>query len=179
MNKTKELLEYVSQSIMSISNESRWAKPRDVSKIEYKHRLTSEEKLEGDITTFEIDIPQKDEMNFKYKIEISKIPYKSFWGNDVSKYVTKLSIYNRPTGYSYSQSHIETLTYLSWLDTDTAEIQKNIFKYLELKNIEQETEEKNKKFNGYIKDIKKTISVSVTRDNKLNDILEEENESQS
>jgi hypothetical protein len=40
MNKTKELLEYVSQSIMSISNESRWARPREVSKIEYKHRLT-------------------------------------------------------------------------------------------------------------------------------------------
>jgi hypothetical protein len=176
MNKTKELLEYVSQSIMSISNDSRWARPIQTTKIGFTHRLTTEDAIEGDITTFEIDITQKDEMNFKYRIEISKIPYKSFWGSDVSKYVTKLSIYNKPSKYSYSDSRIETLTYLSWIDLDTAEIQKNVFKYLELKNIEQENEEKNKKFNKYIQDIKSTISVSVARDNKLNDILEENDE---
>jgi hypothetical protein len=54
-----------------------------------------------------------------------------------------------------------------------------MFKYLELKNKEAEIAEENQKYEDYIKDIKKTISVSVTRDNKLNDILEEENESQS
>jgi len=180
--KIKEILEYTSQATMSITNVR--IKPRSVEKVTYKHSKTGEDTLKSDssfenITLFEYDIPYKESNDKRFRIEIYKIPSKSFWGNDTSKYITRVTISNPPDRYSYSNKNLETLEYCSWLDEGTLEIQKNMFKYLELKNKEAEIAEENQKYEDYIKDIKKTINVSVTRDNKLNDILEEENESQS
>ena len=180
--KIKEILEYTSQATMSITNVR--IKPREVEKVTYKHSKTGEDTIKSDssfenITLFQYDIPPKETTDKRFGIDIYKVPSKSFWGNDTSKYITKVTISNPPDRYSYSNKNLETLEYCSWLDEGTLEIQKNMFKYLELKNKEAEIAEENQKYEDYIKDIKKTINVSVTRDNKLNDILEEENESKS
>jgi len=180
--KIKEILEYISQATMSITDVR--IKPREVEKVTYKHSKTGEDTLKSsslteNVTRFEYDIPYKESTDKRFRVEIYKIPSKSFWRNDTSKYITKVTISNPPDRYSYSSKHLETIEYCSWLDEGTLEIQKNMFKYLELKNKEAEIAEENQKYEDYIKDIKKTINVSVTRDNKLNDILEEENESQS
>jgi hypothetical protein len=67
---------------------------------------------------------------------------------------------------------LETIEYCSWLDEGILEIQKGMFNYLE-----DQINEQNQKYEDYIKDIKKTINVSISRENKLNNILEEDNES--
>jgi hypothetical protein len=180
--KIKEILEYISQATMSITNVR--IKPRYVEKVTYKHSKTGEDTIKSDssfenVTLFEYDIPHKESTDKRFRVEIYKIPSKSFWRNDTSKYITRVTISLPPTQYSYSSKHLETIEYCSWLDEGTLEIQKNMFKYLELKSKEAEIAEENQKYEDYIKDIKKTINVSVTRDNKLNDILEEENENQS
>ena len=180
--KIKELLEYISQSTMSIT--STRIKPRQVEKVTYKHPKTGEDTIKSDslhvnITQYEYDIPYKESTDKRFRVEIYKVPSQSFWGKDTSKYITRISISLPPNSYSFSSRHIETIEYLSWLDTDTYDIQKGMFTYLELKNTEAEIAEENQKYEDYIKDIKKTINVSITRDNKLNNILEEENESQS
>jgi hypothetical protein len=182
--KIKEILEYISQATMSITNVR--INPRYVEKVTYKH--SKEDTLKSDsltenVTLFEYDILHKESTDKRFRVEIYKIPSKSFWWpldwrNDTSKYITRVTISLPPTQYSYSSKHLETIEYCSWLDEGTLEIQKNMFKYLELKNKEAEIAEENQKYEDYIKDIKKTINVSVNRDNKLNDILEEENESQ-
>jgi hypothetical protein len=180
--KIKEILEYISQATMSITDVR--IKPREMEEVTYKHSKTGEDTLKSsslteNVTRFEYDIPYKESTDKRFRVEIYKIPSKNFWRNDTSKYITKVTISNPPDRYSYSSKHLETIEYCSWLDEGTLEIQKNMFKYLELKNKEAEIAEENQKYEDYIKDIKKTINVSVTRDNKLNDILEEENESQS
>lgn len=180
--KIKEILEYTSQATMSITNVR--IKPRSVDKVTYKHSKTGEDTIKSDssfenITVFQYDIPHKETTDKRFRVSIYKVPSKSFWGNDTSKYITMVEISLPPSQYSYSTKHLETIEYCSWLDEGTLEIQKNMFKYLELKNKEAEIAEENQKYEDYIKDIKKTINISVTRDNKLNDILEEENESQS
>jgi len=181
--KIKEILEYTAQATMSLSIGAGLTdvriKPKDVEKVTYKHSRTGEDTINGNITLFLYDIPPKETTDKRFSVDIYKIPSKNFWGNDNSKYITKVTISNPPDRYSYSNKKIETIEYCSWLDEGTLEIQKNMFKYLELKNREAEIAEENQKYEDYIKDIKKTINVSVTRDNKINDILEEENESQS
>jgi len=176
--KVKELLQYISQSTMSIT-EAR-IKPGIVEKVTFTHAKTSEETIKntfGNIIKYEYDIPNKETTDKRFRINIYKIPNKNFWGNDTSKYITQVIISLPPSGF-YSSKHLETIVYCSWLDEGTLEIQKAMFKYLELKNTEAEIAEENQKYEDYIKDIKKTINVSISRDNKINNILEEENESQ-
>jgi hypothetical protein len=185
--KIKEILEYIAQATMSLKIGAGLTdvkiKQRELEKVTYKHSKTGEETIKSgtlneNITRFEYDIPPKENTDKRFKVEIYKIPNISFWGKDISKYITFVEI-SLPPNNSYSSRTLETIQYCSWLDEGTLEIQKNMFKYLELKNREAEIAEENKKYEDYIKDIKKTINVSVARDNKLNDILEEENESQS
>ena len=179
--KVKELLEYISQSTMSMTNVR--IRPKQLEKVTYKHSKTGEDTIKSDslienITLFQYDIPPKETTDKRFKVSIYKVPSKSFWGNDTSKYITMVEINLPPTQYSYSNKHLETIEYCSWLDEGTLEIQKNMYKYLELKNSEAEINEENQKYEDYIKDIKKTINISVARDNKLNNILEEKDESQ-
>lgn len=174
--KVKELLQYISQSTMSITD-ARF-KPRIVEKVTFTHSKTSEETIKnafGDIINYEYDIPNKDATDKRFRINIYKISSKNFWGNDTSKYITQVTISLPPGSWGYS--HLETIVYCSWLDEGTLEIQKGMFNYLELKNTETEIAEENQKYEEYIKDIKKTISVSISRDNKLNNILEQESQS--
>ena len=61
--KIKELLEYISQSTMSITNNR--IKPRQVEKVTYKHPKTGEDTIKSDslhvnITQYEYDIPYKE-----------------------------------------------------------------------------------------------------------------------
>ena len=160
---------------MSITNAR--IRPKQVEKVTYTHPQTSQETIKNEnITQYEYDIPNKEPGDKRFKVEIYKVPSQSFWGKDTSKYVTKILI-SLPPSYSHYR-HIETIKYCSWLDTDTYDIQKNMFNYLELKNSEAEINEENQKYEDYIKDIKKTINISIARDNKLNNILEEKDESQ-
>ena len=173
--KVKELLEYISQSTMSMTNAR--IRPKELDKVTYTNPQTSQETINSNITYFEYNIPNKEVSDKRFKVEIYKVHNKSFWGKDTSKYITKILI-SLPSNYS-SARHIETIEYCSWLDTDTYDIQKGMFNYLELKNSEAEINEENQKYEDYIKDIKKTINISIARDNKLNNILEEKDESQS
>lgn len=172
-SKVKEILEYISQATMSINNVR--IKPRHEEKVTYKHSRSGEDTINGNITLFLYDIPPKETTDKRFSVDIYKIQRKKFWGNE--KYITKVTISNPPDRYSpYSNKNLETIQYCSWLDEDTLQIQKSMFEYLELKNREAEITEENKKYEDYIKDIKKTINVSVSRNNKLNDILENESQ---
>jgi len=167
--KLKGLLTTVYQSVVSF-DENQWIKPEKVSSFKYFPPNDSECTLEGDITLYEFEI-SKAVMEYKFYIKVYKRKETSFWGKDISKYVTRIGIV-KDYRTSYSSREIDTLWFLSWVD-DSLNIQKDIFNFLEKRNIELSEKETLGKYETYIDQLKKTISKAASRDVKIDNLLED------
>jgi hypothetical protein len=171
-DKLTELLTSVYQSV--ISDETRWHKPSKVSTVKYKEP-GFDGKFEDEYpnkTQYEFEIANEN-MKFRFNVCISKIESVGFFGQDKSKYVTSIEVRNNPGKYQYSTSHIETFWFLSWRD-DSLSLQKKIFDYLEQNHIIKSKKDEEEKYETYIGDIKKTITKSGLRDDKLDELLSEQ-----
>jgi len=167
--KLKDLLTTVYQSVVSF-DESQWIKPEKVSSFKYFHPHESECTLEGNITLYDFEISKTD-MQYKFYIKVCKKEETSFWSKDRSKYVTRIGIV-KDFRTSYSSREIDTFWFLSWVD-DSLNIQKDIFNFLEKRNIELSEKEILGKYETYIGQLKKTVSKAASRDVKIDNLLED------
>lgn len=170
-DKLTELLTSVYQSV--ISDENSWHKPRTISCLKFKENGV-DKKIEREYTNckeYEFDISSSD-MQFKFNVRISKMEEFGLFGKDKSRYVTSIEIFKKPSNYQYSSSSIEVFWFISWKDNSTP-IQKKIFDYLEQNHIMKSKKDKDEKYETYIGDLKKTITKSGLRDDKLDELLSE------
>lgn len=170
-DKLTELLTSVYQSV--ISDENSWHKPRTISCLKFKDDGV-DKKIEREYTNckeYEFYISSSD-MRFKFNVSISKMEEFGLFGKDKSRYVTSIEVCNNPSKYQYSSSSIETFWFLSWKD-NSLNLQKKIFDYLEENHSIKSKKDKDEKYENYISDIKKTITKSGLRDDKLDELLSE------
>ena len=165
--KLKDLLATVYQSVISF-DENRWIKPDKISSVKYIHPHHSESTFEGGIVKYSFDI-RKDDMQFKFHVDIYKKEETSFWGNESNKYLTKIIISN---DNSYSSRDLESIYFISWFD-ESKSVQKDIFDFLEKRNKYFSEKELNDKYTNYITQLKKTVSKAATRDDRIDGILED------
>jgi hypothetical protein len=166
--KLKDLLATVYQSVISF-DEDRWIKPDRISSFKYIHPHHSESTFEGvGIVKYSFEI-RKNDMQFKFHVDICKKEETSFWGNESDKYLTKIIISN---DNSYSSRDLESLYFISWFD-DSKSVQKDIFDFLEKRNKYFSEKELNDKYTNYITQLKKTVSKAATRDDRIDGILED------
>ena len=109
---------------------------------------------------------------YTFHISIDKIPGVFFLKNRKdggSQYVTTINIRQLTSRYG-SWCDADTYTFNSAKD-DSQEKQKELFKYLMDRHLEEVKRKENEKINTYVKESKKLHSKEVVRDEKLDKLL--------
>lgn len=130
-------------------------------------------KLNEKVTCFYYRLNKTGDMKFKYDIELYKTEPSKLFGFVINKarYILRVQI-NEITRYSSSGSFKDEY----FFDTDVTKtpILKDLFSFLTNRNKELTDIEQSDKFKLYVDDLSKSVDKSVTREETLNKILDNE-----
>ena len=162
----KELLSTIYNSFVGMEYKFSYEETQSM-KYKIDDNIFEIKKSIGNIKNYEFNI-SKPEMSLIFYIKTSKIPDINLFGRDRSKYITNIRISDKAAYSSFSK---EDFWVLSWID-DTLDIQKKIFDLIENKRIKNNIDQEDQKYNKYISELNKSIDKVVSRDNKIDDIID-------